>query len=90
MADTGAAFPLVSEVCHADYSRLLWRSRYPQEGSRSLEDATIKLAAVASEATDVSARAMLTDLLEGQTNPHLLADLAQGICAANASNWSRY
>jgi transposase len=54
------------------------RSRIVNRLQKVLEDANIKLAAVASDVTGVSARAMLTALLEGRTDPHLLADLAQG------------
>jgi transposase len=43
-----------------------------------LEWANLKLAAVASDVTGVSARAMLRALVEGQTNPTLLAELAKG------------
>jgi transposase len=41
-----------------------------------LEDADIKPTAVASDVTGVSARAMLTTLLEGQSDLHRLADRA--------------
>src|SRR5919202_4095362 len=43
-----------------------------------LEWANLKLAAVASNVAGVSARAMLTALVEGEADPVLLADLAQG------------
>jgi transposase len=43
-----------------------------------LEDANIKLAAVASDIMGVSGRAMLAALLAGQADPHALADLAKG------------
>jgi transposase len=43
-----------------------------------LEDATIKIASVMSDIMGVSGRAILAQLLEGQTDPALLADLAQG------------
>ncbi len=43
-----------------------------------LEDANIKIASVMSDIMGVSGRAILTQLLEGQTDPALLADLAQG------------
>jgi transposase len=43
-----------------------------------LEDASIKLSTVASTLTTVSARAMLTAMIDGQTNPLLLAELAKG------------
>ena len=42
-----------------------------------LEDANIKLASVASDLMGVSGRAMIQRLIEGETNPYKLADLAQ-------------
>ena len=42
-----------------------------------LEDANIKLASVATDIMGVSGRAMIEQLIEGETNPHKLADLAQ-------------
>lgn len=43
-----------------------------------LEDANLKLAAVASDVMGVSGRAMLAALLDGQGDPEKLADLARG------------
>ena len=43
-----------------------------------LEDASIKLSAVASSLTTVSARAMLAALIDGERDPRVLADLAKG------------
>ena len=43
-----------------------------------LEDANIKIASVMSSIMGMSGRAILAQLLEGQTDPALLADLAQG------------
>jgi transposase len=43
-----------------------------------LEDANIKLAAVASDSMGVSGRAMLAALLAGHTDPQTLAELAKG------------
>lgn len=43
-----------------------------------LEDANIKLAAVASDIMGVSGRAILAALIAGQTEPHTLAELAKG------------
>ncbi len=42
-----------------------------------LEDANIKLASVASDVMGVSGRAMIQRLIEGETDPHKLADRAQ-------------
>src|SRR4029434_3395903 len=43
-----------------------------------LEDASIKLSSVASSLKTVSARAMLAAMIEGETNPLTLANLAKG------------
>jgi transposase len=45
---------------------------------KTLEGANIKLASVASDIMGVSGRAMLAALLEGQSDPALLAELAKG------------
>lgn len=45
---------------------------------RLLEDAGIKLASVATDVMGVSGRAMLAALLQGQSDPAALADLARG------------
>jgi transposase len=67
--------------------RMLTRYREQLMGDRSremvrlelmLEDASIKLSSVASSLKTVSARAMLTAMIEGETNPLTLADLAKG------------
>src|SRR4030095_10366337 len=42
-----------------------------------LEDANIKLASVATDIMGVSGRAMIQRLIEGETDPHKLADLAR-------------
>jgi transposase len=67
--------------------RMLTRYRVQLMGDRlrdtvrlelMLEDASIKLSSVASSLTTVSARAMLTAMIEGETDPLRLADLAKG------------
>ena len=45
---------------------------------KTLESANIKLAAVTTKLVGVSGRAMLAAMLEGQTDPVLLAELAKG------------
>jgi len=45
---------------------------------KTLEGANLKLGAVVSDVTGVSARAILAELLAGQTDPAILADLARG------------
>ena len=67
--------------------RILTRYRMQLHGDRTrdtirlelmLEDATIKLSSVASSLNTVSARAMLTAMIDGETDPLKLADLARG------------
>ncbi len=67
--------------------RMLTRYRVQLMGDRTreairlelrLEDASIKLSAVASSLTTVSARAMLTAMIEGERDPRALANLAKG------------
>src|SRR5262249_32971638 len=54
------------------------RTRETNRVQKVLEDATIKLASVASNVMGVSGRAMLAALVEGLSDPVALADLAQG------------
>src|SRR5215216_3603943 len=67
--------------------RMLTRYRMQLMGDRTrksirlelmLEDASIKLSSVASSLKTVSARAMLAAMIEGETNPLRLANLAKG------------
>jgi transposase len=67
--------------------RMLTRYRVQLMGDRTrevirlelmLEDASIKLSAVASSLTTVSARAMLAAMIDGQTDPRVLAEMAKG------------
>ena len=67
--------------------RMLTRYRVQLMGDRRreivrlelmLEDASIKLSSVASSLKTVSARAMLTAMINGETDPLRLADLARG------------
>src|SRR3712207_6728959 len=53
------------------------RGREIQRLEKLLEDAGIKLSSVASDITGVSGRLMLQALIDGQTNPAALADLAK-------------
>ena len=53
------------------------RGREVQRLEKLLEDAGIKLSAVASDITGVSGRLMLAALIEGQRDPRVLADLAK-------------
>lgn len=54
------------------------RTRVTNRLHKVLEDAGIKLATVASDILGASGRAMLTALVEGTTDPDVLADLARG------------
>jgi len=53
------------------------RGRQVQRLEKLLEDAGIKLSAVASDITGVSGRLMLAALIDGQRDPSVLADLAK-------------
>lgn len=53
------------------------RSREVQRLEKLLEDAGIKLSSVATDIMGVSGRAMLQELIEGQRDPVVLADLAK-------------
>jgi transposase len=66
-----------------DYTRLRTdlthdRSRQVQRCEKLLEDALIKLSAVATDIMGVSARAMIEALIAGQRDPKVLAGLARG------------
>jgi transposase len=66
-----------------DYTRLRTdlthdRSRQVQRLEKLLEDALIKLSAVATDITGVSGRAMIEALIAGQRDPKVLAKLARG------------
>jgi transposase len=54
------------------------RTREVNRLHKLLETANIKLGSVASDITGLSAHRMLTALLEGTTDPEVLADLARG------------
>ncbi len=54
------------------------RSRTINRLHKTLEDADIKLASVATDVLGVSGRAMLDALVRGTTDPDVLADLARG------------
>jgi len=54
------------------------RSREVNRVQKVLEDANLKLASVASDVMGVSSRAILAQLIEGQSDPVVLADLAKG------------
>jgi transposase len=55
------------------------RTREVNRLHKLLETANIKLTSVATDVMGVSAQAMLKSLLEGTTDPDVLADLAKGI-----------
>ncbi len=54
------------------------RSREINRVHKVLEDANLKLSSVATDVMGVSARDMLAQLIQGQTDPQVLADLAKG------------
>ncbi len=55
------------------------RTREANRLHKVLEDAGIKLASVASDVLGVSGRTMLAALVDGTTDPGVLADLARGV-----------
>ena len=57
------------------------RTREATQLEPMLEDASIKLSAVAPSLTTVSARAMLAALVDGERDGRVLADLPGGRCA---------
>lgn len=59
-------------------SQIQERTREANRLHKVLEDAGIKLATVATDILGVSGRAMLAALMEGTTDPAVLADLARG------------
>ncbi len=66
-----------------DYTRMRLdltaeRTRHKQRMEKLLEDALVKLSAVASDIFGVSGRAMIEALIAGQRDPHVLAELARG------------
>jgi transposase len=54
------------------------RTRFANRLAKVLEATNIKLSVVVSDLQGVSARAILRQLLGGQTDPHVLAELAKG------------
>ncbi len=54
------------------------RSRTINRLHKTLEDTNIKLTSVATDIMGKSAQAILKALLDGQTDPHVLAELAKG------------
>ena len=54
------------------------RSREAQRLEKELEDAGIKISAVATDILGVSGRAMLTALIEGEDDAQVMADMARG------------
>lgn len=54
------------------------RSRFANRLQKVLEDTNIKLAAVATDMQGVSAQAMLRALIQGETDPNVLASMAKG------------
>jgi transposase len=66
-----------------DYTRLRTdlgreRTRYYARLEKLLEDALIKVSAVASKLTTISARDMIEALIVGERDPQVLAGLARG------------
>lgn len=79
----GSFIPSARQRALRDLTR--YRTRLIDDHSREvnrvqkvLEDANLKLASVASDVMGVSGRAILAQLIEGQSDPVVLADLAKG------------
>ena len=78
-----------------DYTRLRIdltreRSRYWQRLEKLLEDALIKVSAVASTLDTLSVRDMLEALIAGERDPRRLAGLARGrMKTQTTAPWSR-
>lgn len=79
----GSFIPSARQRALRDLTR--YRTRLIDDHSREvnrvqkvLEDANLKLASVASDVMGVSGRAILEQLIEGQSDPVVLADLAKG------------
>jgi transposase len=64
------------------------RTRVANRLHRALEEAGMKLASVASDILGVSGRAMLAALVQGTTDPAVLADLARGRLATRSRGLS--
>jgi hypothetical protein len=54
------------------------RARLVNRIQKTLEDTNIKLASVATDISGTSGRAILQALLQGEQDPHKLAELARG------------
>jgi transposase len=55
------------------------RTRFANRLAKVLEGTNIKLSAVVSDIQGVSAQVILRQLLDGETDPHVLAELAKGV-----------
>jgi transposase len=66
------------QITHTKRLRIEERTREVQRLDKVLQDAGIKLSCVATRVLGVSGRAMLDALIEGTTDPEVLAELARG------------
>jgi transposase len=65
------------------------RTRYWQGLEKLLEDSLIKVSAVASSLSTVSARDMIEALITGERDPQVLAALARGRMRSSTPPWLR-
>jgi transposase len=65
------------------------RTRAANRLHKVLQDAGIKLSSVATDMPGVSGRSMLMALVDGNTDPTMLADLARANCARSFLNCAR-
>ena len=90
----------LSFVPPPDIRRLRMLTRYREQlmGDRTrelvrlelmLEDASIKLSSVVSSLKTISARAMLTAMIDGEQDPLVLADMAKGKLRRKIPSWHR-
>jgi len=66
------------DLCRTRTSLTRHRTAVVNRLQKVLEDANIKLGSVVTDVMGVSGRAMLREMIEGNTDPMLLADLARG------------
>src|SRR5262249_34361051 len=68
----------VRELTRYRTTLLAERARVINRLQKGLEDPNLTLRSVATNIVGLSARALLAAVLEGETNPHVLAGLARG------------
>lgn len=72
-----AEIAAIRDLCRYRHTLVEERTRENQRLRKALEDGGIKLDSVASDVLGVSARLMITALIDGERDPAVLADLAK-------------